>query len=434
MDPPRLQVGIDFSQKQADICVLQNNGQPVELHQRCGNNQTGYAQAKRLILAALDQYGQSGIDLGGEATGNYWLPFYLCLAEDTELAAHDLRLYLLNPLWVHWYKKSLPQDDKTDHKDPYYIADRIRTHPPKVAWRPDWEWLALRTYTRLRFYLMQQLSSEKNFFQAHLFVLYSSYATTRPFSNLFGRTSQQVLSYAPDLADLLALDADPLRSQLAEWSQGNLFHPDENMRKLHRVVQESFPLDPRLAKALRPMLKLLFENIRFLEGQVAQVEEWIASEAAQHPEVAILAAIPGLGPVTSAGITAEVGSLQRFFAGQKWNKRQRAYRPKDLRDVEDAVAKYAGLWWPRSASGDFEAEERHLSKRGNRYLRYYLVEAADHMRRWIPSYQTFYKTKFHQATKHKHKRALILTARKSVGLFVGLLHRMEAYTPEVKNS
>jgi hypothetical protein len=42
-----------------------------------------------------------------------------------------------------------------------------------------------------------------------------------------------------------------------------------------------------------------------------------------------------------------------------------------LRDAEDAVAKTAGLWWPRSSSGEFEAEDRHMAKTGNRYLRYY---------------------------------------------------------------
>jgi hypothetical protein len=49
------------------------------------------------------------------------------------------------------------------------------------------------------------------------------------------------------------------------------------------------------------------------------------------------------------------------------------------------------------------------------------------MRRHIPAYARFYGLKFRQATRHKHKRALVLTARKSIGLFVGLLHRKEAY-------
>jgi hypothetical protein len=91
------------------------------------------------------------------------------------------------------------------------------------------------------------------------------------------------------------------------------------------------------------------------------------------------------------------------------------------------VAKIAGLWWPRADSGDFEAQDRRLAKSGNRYLRYYIIQAANLMRLHIPEYAKFYARKYKEASKHHHKRALVLTARKSVGLVVGLLHRDEPY-------
>ena len=68
-----------------------------------------------------------------------------------------------------------------------------------------------------------------------------------------------------------------------------------------------------------------------------------------------------------------------------------------------------------------------MAKSGNRYLRYYIIHPANRMRRCIPQYTDYYERKYHEASKHLHKRALVLTARKSVGLFVGLLHRNEAY-------
>ncbi len=68
-----------------------------------------------------------------------------------------------------------------------------------------------------------------------------------------------------------------------------------------------------------------------------------------------------------------------------------------------------------------------MAKTGNRYLRYYLIQAANKMRAHIPEYAAFYARKFAEASKHHHKRALVLTARKSVGLVVGLLHRNEPY-------
>lgn len=179
------------------------------------------------------------------------------------------------------------------------------------------------------------------------------------------------------------------------------------------------------------MLCLTLDHIAFLEKQAVQVEHCLTQEMeTAHPEVSHLINIKGLGVVLAAGIAAEIGDLQRFFAGQKWDKRRRRFRDKNLRDVEDAVAKYAGLWWPRHSSGDFEGDERRLSKQGNHFLRYYLVEAADKLRQYQPEYQTFYERKYRETKKHQHKRALVLTARKSVGLFVGLLHRNEPYRPQ----
>ena len=68
-----------------------------------------------------------------------------------------------------------------------------------------------------------------------------------------------------------------------------------------------------------------------------------------------------------------------------------------------------------------------MTKTGNRYLRYYLIQAANLMRRYIPEYAAYYARKYKEASKHHHKRALVLTACKSVGLVVGLLHRDEPY-------
>jgi hypothetical protein len=62
-------------------------------------------------------------------------------------------------------------------------------------------------------------------------------------------------------------------------------------------------------------------------------------------------------------------------------------------------------------------------------LVYYFIQAADKMRQHIPDYAAFYQRKYREVTKHQHKRAVVLTARKSVGLIVGLLHRNEAYRP-----
>ncbi len=255
----------------------------------------------------------------------------------------------------------------------------------------------------------------------------SSYRCIKPFADVFGVTSRLILTQQPTWDELAELPVADLAAHLHELSGHHLPDPLKNAHKLQRVAAESFQLDDTLTLPVQRILDITLDHIRFLEGQLEQVNSWIATELDAHPVIAQLATIPGVGPVFSSGIGAEIGGVDRFLQGLKWDKKRKRYRPRNLRDAEDAVAKIAGLWWPRADSGEFEAQDRRMAKSGNRYLRYYLIQAANKMRQHILEYTKFYKRKYRESSKHHHKRALVLTARKSVGLFVGLLHRDEPY-------
>jgi len=424
--PNRLQVGLDFSLKRADMCLLFPDGELLDAHLPFANSWPGFQEAKAFLLEAFDRFEFDGLDVSGEATGYYWLPFFYQLAADPDLAEHDLALFLLNPRWVKWFKKSFSPDDKTDQKDPFYIAERVRTRRPEVPWQPL-STLPLRFLTRYRFHLAQDLTRQKNYFLALLFLKASAYTRCRPFADTFGVTSQAILSDQLDLAELASLPLPDLATRLAQLSHHRLPDPTRNASRLQQALQDSFPLDPALAQPLQTVLDLALAHINFLDLQLDLIEDHIRAALPAYPAIQQLSTIPGVGLVYSSGIGAEIGDTQRFLDGRKWDKKRKRYRPRSLRDAEDAIAKLAGLWWPRNASGDFEAQDRKLAKSGNRYLRYFLIQAADKMRQHIKEYAQFYDRKFHEVPKHQHKRALVLTARKSVGLFVGLLHRNQAY-------
>ena len=123
-----------------------------------------------------------------------------------------------------------------------------------------------------------------------------------------------------------------------------------------------------------------------------------------------LTSIPGIGPVYSAGIISEIGDIHRFTN-------------------QAALAKYAGFAWSQYQSGRFEAENTHLIKSGNRFLKYYLCEAAFSLVRCDEGYSRFYHLKYNEVNKGQHKRALALTARKFVRLVFALLKDNKLYTP-----
>jgi transposase len=91
------------------------------------------------------------------------------------------------------------------------------------------------------------------------------------------------------------------------------------------------------------------------------------------------------------------------------------------------VAKFAGFKWKKHQSGDFTAEETHLTRTGNRYLRYYFCEAANAVRMHDAEYAAYYDRKYREVRQHQHKRAIVLTARKLVRLVVRLLTSNQPY-------
>jgi len=430
MDNRALHIGIDFSHKRADVGLLGPQGQKIVDHRAFPNSRSGYEQFKKLVLKTIAAYEFDEVLVSGEATSTYWMPFFMQLRQDEEMQAYNLYQYLLNPRWVKWFKKCFAPDHKNDNRDGFYIAERTRTHRPAYEWQMDKQWLPLRFYTRLRFHLVHDLSRAKNFYQAYLFVLNNAYTQHKPFSDIFSVTSRKVLTQQDDLEWVESAETIEVVEYLEQISGRRLSDPLDNAQQLQKVITERILIDEQLAFALQQILNLVMDHIRFITHQINQVEQWLDAEAQSLPEVQFLRSIPGIGPVFASGIAAEIGDLNRFFYGQKWDSKRKRYRAKNLRDVDAAVAKLAGLWWPQSSSGGFESEDRKLAKSGNRYLRYYLIEAADHLRRWIPAYSSFYHKKYMEVNKHRHKRALVLTARKSIRLIVGLLHRKEPFRSE----
>ncbi len=108
---------------------------------------------------------------------------------------------------------------------------------------------------------------------------------------------------------------------------------------------------------------------------------------------------------------------------------------KDLRalDVEvvvqnpKAIHRYKKLF--EEDKTDFESERTPMTRTGNQYLRYYMVEAANSVQLREATYRTYYLNKYDEVPKYKHKRALVLTARKLVHLVDVLLRNHQLYMP-----
>jgi transposase len=183
-----------------------------------------------------------------------------------------------------------------------------------------------------------------------------------------------VLTEFATCEDILALPVADLAAWLDEHGRHHFADPTATSQQLQAIARDSFVLPPAFAPALNDCLAVAVEQLAALERGIQHLDAAIAQRLQAIPNT--LTTVPGIGPVFAAGLIAEIGGIQRFGAD------------------DDKVAKYAGLKWRRHQSGEFEAEETPLTRQCNHYLRYYLVEAANGVRRHAPEYTAYYAKQY----------------------------------------
>jgi len=399
-------VGLDVSQMDARVCFLLADGSEPQSRWTIPNTQPG-ADTLSAELARLCQLHQvEQLRIGVEATGLLWWHLACALKDAPILAPFAPQIYALNPQLVHTFRANFGALPKSDHADAFLIAERIRYGRQLPApYQLDARFAPLQRLTRFRCHLVQNLAREKSYFLSFLFLTFSTHGQIEPFGDPFGATSCAVLEeFTTD--ELAQQSLDDLAIYLQEHGRGRFADPDALAATLQRAARDSYRLDKVLQEPLRLVLGTTLATIRTLQQQLKAVDKTIAQELTTIPQT--LSTVPGLGPVWTAGLIAELGAITRF-------------------DDDGAIAQYAGLTWETYQSGGFQADDTAMTKRGNSYLRYYLVEAANSVRTHCAEYGQYYATKYAETTRHAHKRALVLTARKLVRLIDVLLREGRIY-------
>jgi transposase len=392
--------GVDVHRKTNTYCLMTEAGQEVTPHFTLANNRSGTQALLTKVRQVMDDQEFSELKVGAEATGWYWFHLFETLRQET----YPIDLFLLNPRLTANFKKSYVDMDKSDPLDAFVIADRLRwgrnvTHP----FQYDETLLGLRFLTRYRYHVVHQLAAEKAYCLSVLYLKASEYANTdkKPFSNLFGVASRAVIQEFASMEEVAAMPFDELVEWIDQQGKRRFANPEDNAKRLLLVAQESYPLAEALQAPVNLVLSLSLKNISQLEGLQKRLDIAIAEQMQDIPNT--LTTIPGIGPVFAAGIIAEIGGIERF-------------------DYNEAkVAKFAGFKWRKSGSADFKAEETPMTRTGNPFLRYYFCEAAFSVQSQVSEYGVYFQRKYNEASKHKHKRAVVLTARKLVRLVVRLL-------------
>ena len=411
--PITLCVGGDIHQEQLQLRTIdKSDGHEVSEMLTVQNNRPGADQAIGHLVQVLIQHGYTHLELGLEATGLFWLPFYLYLQQSPALKPFQPTWVCFNPKLVAKFKEGVTLSEiKDDEHDALAVAERLRFGHLPVTYIPSQDYLALRMLTRYRYRLARQIAQEKLRAFTRVFLKASEWQPGQPFCDVWGATSATLLTEFT-VTEIAAMTLPQLTELIQEYGRKHFDDPQATARHVQRTLQNSFPVTADLDAALTVVLQVAWTHIRDLEKLMHRLDREIAQRMARFPNP--LLSVQGLGPVITAGIVAEIADIHRF-------------------PDHPQLAKFVGLVWRKHASGQFVAEETRLAKTGNVYLRYYLIEGANLMRQHNLEYKAYYRRKFAQVPKHQHKRALVLTARKLVRLVFALLTQNQSYVrPQAK--
>lgn len=411
-------VGIDVSSKSNVVCAMDFDENQY-ISSSFKNNQPGADELAKMILECMKTHSNfNTIVVALESTSVYSIHIANFLSTCEVLMPYKPYVFCLNPKATANYRKSYIAMEKSDPMDAYLIADFARCGRTKKSepWRGG-QFLALKRLTRHRLHLAECITREKTYMVSNLYLKFSELqlldGDEQPFSNIYGATSSAILTEFMSLQEIIDASEEDLLQFLAQKSRNRISDISKTSELLKKAARDSYRLDKCMYEPINVSLASSFNCIQTYQKEMKLIDQAIEKciNGINPNAFTILKSIPGIGPVWAAGILSEIGDINAFHSS-------------------DALAKYAGLIWLKNDSGDFVSEDNRISKAGNTYLRYYLGEATNSIRHYIPEYKEFYSKKYAEVTKHQHKRALALTSRKFVRLVFGLLVKNQLYTGE----
>lgn len=404
-------VGIDVGSEANVVCCLTRDEEKRPLSRfNITNNRPGIMELQDRISKLVQKHGFEKILFGLEHTGCYSTHAAMYIHRHLDFGVRNKNVYVFNPSLIKEFKKSHYLDaPKNDRVDAWFIAAKLRAGhlPHPFTWSEPL--MALQRLTRARFHLMQDLTRESNFLMTNLFLKFSDYTITGPFrTNKLSATSLAVMEEFESAEALAEMSLDKLVDFLVLHGKNRFADPEAVARALQKAARSSYRLPQSMADSVNLAMASCIRVIRTVQEQLKSLKKAIEDHLQTIPQT--LDSVPGIGPIFASGILAEV-DIGQFKTHKE-------------------LAKYGGLAWTENQSGKFTANRTRLIRSGNRYLKYYLIEAANSVRVHDPVFAQYYAKKKAEPKEFADKRALALTARKLVRLVFYLLKTNRLYEPE----
>jgi transposase len=331
----------------------------------------------RCDLSALSEWLCSeGAELVSmESTGVYWKAVY------EELEEHGLEACVVNARHI----KNVP-GRKTDVRDSEWLAELTRCGLLRASFVPPRDIREIRLLTRYRWKLSGCLAGEKN--RLHKVLDDCGIKLGCVVSDIDGVSAKRMIDA------LIAGDRSP--EEIAELALGRLRRKEKDI---------CLSLDGRISDRHRFLLNEISSHIEWLESELKEIDEQIVTAMKPYEaEWELLQTIPGIDEKSAAMLLAEIGTDMNRFGSR------------------ERLSSWAGM-----CPGNNESAGKKKSgriRKGNRYVRQLLCEAANSARMTKSQFGGYYKG---LVIRRGHKRSIVAVGHKLLETIYILLKKKEPY-------
>jgi transposase len=306
-----------------------------------------------------------------ESTGIYWKAVFEALEDEA---------MVVNARHV----KNVP-GRKTDVMDSEWLAELARCGLLRPSFIPPRDLRELRLLTRYRSKLSGILAGEKN--RLHKVLDDCGIRLGAVVSDIDGVSAREMVR---------ALLEGSTPKEIAKLGRGRL------REKIHEL---ELSLDGRISDRHRLLLETISNHIQSLLREIEAIDcQVFAAMKPYEEEWRLLQTIPGMDQTSAAVLLVEIGvDMSRFGSG-------------------DRLSSWAGMCPGNNESAGKRKTGR--SRKGNRYVRSILCEAANAARRTDSQFKGLYQG---LVIRRGHKRAIIAVGHRILEIVYLLLSRKEPY-------
>ncbi len=335
-----ISVGIDVSKGKSTVCIMKPCGEilkaPFDI------NHT--ADELDCLVSLIKSYDEE-TRVVMEDTGHYHFPVA------SYLSSHNIFVCCVNALRMKKFCSQSIRRAKTDKIDAVKIASFGITYWTELVQA----YSAPDTYEELRFLARQYYQTTELLVKAKV-----------NFSSLLDRVMPEIndilsnqgsnhkltefVSRYIHFKKILNMGEKKFTADYCRWAKKKGYHSNESKAvQIFALAKNGIPTLPdsqSVKIAVREAVKLIHSIEESRNTILAQMQTLCNT----LPEYSVVKEMNCIGDTLAPRIIAEIGDVRRF------------------RNKHSLIA-YAGIDAPPYQSGSFNASERHISKRGNKYLR-----------------------------------------------------------------